>query len=65
MVRRGARFHTDQARCKLLEEHDHLAATQLPRDDNLALLVDPVNLEDILGDIQTDRANLHVDDPLM
>jgi len=26
--------------------------------------VDAVNLKDVLGDIETDRANLHVDGPL-
>jgi hypothetical protein len=52
MVRRVARFHTNQARCKGPEERDHLPATRLPRNDNLALFVDPVNLEDILVDVE-------------
>ena len=50
---------------KRLEERDHLAAPQLLPDDYLLVRVDAVNLEDVLGEIQTDRANLHVDGPLI
>jgi hypothetical protein len=39
----------------------HLAAPELFPDDDLFGRVDPVNLEHVLGDIQTDRGNLHVD----
>jgi len=35
----------------------------LPRDDSLSLLIDAVHLEHVLGEIQTDYANLLMDDP--
>jgi hypothetical protein len=37
---------------------------QLPGNDDLPVLVDAVDLKDILGEINADGANLHVDDPL-
>jgi hypothetical protein len=43
------------------EKLHHLAATKLPPDNDLLGRVDTVNLEHVLGDIQTDRGNLHVD----
>ena len=43
----------------------NLPAPQLLPDHNLLVGVDAVNLENVLGQIQTDRANLHVDGPLM
>src|SRR6266516_1741450 len=36
------------------------ASTWLPNDDFLGR-IDPVNLKHVLGDIQTDRGNLHLD----
>jgi hypothetical protein len=42
-----------------------LAAPQLFPDHHLLVGVDAVYLKDVLGKIQTDRANLHVDGPLM
>ena len=64
MVRCGAGFHADQAGRHLLEKADQLPAAELPRDHRLSRSVDAMHLEHVLGDIQTDRANLHVDDPL-
>src|SRR5450759_3269159 len=58
---RGAGFHADKARRQSFEELYHLAAAKLLPDDNLLGRVDAVNLEYVLGDIQTDRGNLHVD----
>jgi hypothetical protein len=46
------------------EEPYNLAATKLPSDDDLLGRVNAVNLEHVLGDIQTDRGNLHVDGSL-
>jgi hypothetical protein len=43
------------------EERQYLATPELLPDDDLLGRVDPVNLEHVLGDIQTDRGNLHVD----
>ena len=64
VMRRSARFHAYKTRRQPLEERLHLAAPQLLLDDHLLAGVDAVNLEDVLGEIQTDRANLHVDGPL-
>jgi len=61
MMRRGAGFHADKARRQGLEELYQLAAAELLSDDDLLGRVDAVNLEYVLGDIQTDRGNLHVD----
>src|SRR5262245_20815980 len=54
-MRCGTRFHTHQARRQGLEERDHLVAPQLLLDDHLLVCVDAMNLEDILGKIQTNR----------
>jgi hypothetical protein len=42
-----------------------VAAPKLLPDDDLLGRVDPVKLEHVLGDIQTDGGNLHVDRSLM
>jgi hypothetical protein len=47
------------------EERQHLTSPQLLPNNDLLVGVDPVNLEHIFGDIQTDRGNLHVDSSLM
>jgi hypothetical protein len=62
---RGASLHADKARRQRFEERQHLAAPELLPNEDLLAAVDPVNLEHVLGDIQTDRANLHVDGSLM
>ena len=62
---RGAGLHADQARRQRFEELQHLAPSELLPDDDLLGRVDAVNLEHVLGDIQTDRGNLHVDGSLM
>jgi hypothetical protein len=41
------------------------AAPQLLTNDDLFSRVDAMDLEHVLGDIQTDRGNLHVDGSLM
>jgi hypothetical protein len=61
----GARFHADKARRQRLEELQHLAALKLLPNDDLLGRVDSVNLEHVLGDIQTDGGNLHVNRSLM
>ena len=65
MMRRRARFHADQARRQLLEQRQHLRAPQLLGEHHLAGRVDAMHLEHVLGEINPDRANLHVDGPLM
>jgi hypothetical protein len=54
-------FHTDQAWRHRFEKSYHLTAAKLLPDDDLLGRVDAVNLKNVLGDIQTDRGNLHVD----
>src|SRR6476646_8169157 len=61
MVRRGTGLHADQAWRQSLEERRNLAAAKLLSDDDLLGRVNAVNLKHVLGDIQTDRGNLHVD----
>src|SRR5450759_2269532 len=58
---RGAGFHADKTRRQSLEELYQLAAAKLLSDGDLLSRVDAVNLEHVLGDIQTDRGYLHVD----
>src|ERR1022692_4543376 len=58
---RGAGFHADKAWRQSLEELYQLAAAKLLSDGDLLSRVDAVNLEHVLGDIQTDRGNMHVD----
>src|SRR4029450_9291818 len=60
MVRRGTGLHADQARRQSFEERYNLAAAKLLSDDDFLGRVNDVNLEHVLGDIQTDRGNLHV-----
>jgi hypothetical protein len=65
MVRCGTGLHANQARRKSFEERHNLAAAKLLSDDDLLGRVNAVNLKHVLGDIQTDRGNLHVDGSLM
>jgi hypothetical protein len=64
-IDRQAHIHADQARRQRLEELQHLAAPQLLANDNFLASVDPVHLDHFLGDIQSDRCNLHVNRSLM
>jgi hypothetical protein len=43
------------------EEFHHLATANLLPDDDLLGRIDAMDLKHVLGDIQTDRGNLHVD----
>jgi hypothetical protein len=51
MVRRGASLDANQAWWQLLEEHQDRAPLQLAADDYLPGAINPVNLEDRLGDV--------------
>jgi len=64
MMGGSAGFHADEASRNLAKEVDDLLATQLTGDDDLAGAIHAVHLEYILGEINADDANLHVDDPL-
>jgi hypothetical protein len=48
---------------KRLAELQHLAAPKLLPNDDLLGRINPVNLKYVLGDIQTDRGDLHVTAP--
>src|SRR6202521_2663795 len=61
IMRRGTGLHADQAWRRSREKRNHLAAPQLLPHNHLLLGVDPVDLKYVLGDIQTDRGNLHLD----
>ncbi len=51
-------------RGNLAKEVQDLLASQLTGDDNLARTIHAVNLEYVLGEINADGVNMHVDDPL-
>ena len=60
MVRRGAGFDADQAWRQLLEEGQHIPPLELATENDIALRIDAVNLENRLGDVETDgRDRLH------
>ena len=60
MVRRGASLNADQAWRQLLEERQDVTTLQLTADDHLAGSINAVDLEDRLGDVETDcRDRLH------
>src|SRR5580704_9280873 len=65
VVRGGTGLHADKARRQSLEKRNHLAAPELLPDDHLLVRIDAVDLKHVLGDIQTDCGNLHVDGSLM
>ena len=67
VLRRGARLHADEARRQLAEKLKHLAASKrlLFLENRLAESINAMHLENGLGEIDPDRANLHVDGPLM
>src|SRR6516164_9300209 len=62
MMSGSAGFHADQARRNFAKEVDDLLAPQLTADDHLARIVHAVDLEHVLGEINADSVNLHVDD---
>src|SRR5271154_4729188 len=59
----SAGLHTDQATGKFAKKLQDLLAPQLAGDDNLARTIHAVNLEYVLGEINANGDNLHVDDP--
>ena len=62
---RGAGFHADKARRQRFEERQNLATPESLPDNGRLVGVDAVDLKHVLGDIQTDCGNLHVDGSLM
>ena len=65
IVRGGTGVHANEAGRQSFEELHHLTATKLFPDYDLLGCIDAVHLEYVLGNIQTDRGNLHVDGSLM
>jgi hypothetical protein len=64
-VRRCAGFNADQGGLQLREERQDFSASQAPLDRDIPNYIDPVNLENVLGDVQTNRRNLfHVRPPM-
>jgi hypothetical protein len=63
MMSGSAGFHTDQASRNLAQEIDDLLASQLTGDDDLAHTIYAMHLEYVLGEINADGTNLHMDDP--
>src|SRR5450830_1673725 len=60
MMRRGTGFDADQARRLLLEERQDVTPLQLSADDDLTFRINAVDLENRLGDVETDcRDRLH------
>src|SRR5262245_32682309 len=51
-------FHTNAARRQIGKELENSPSTKPLADHHRAFRIDAVNLKQILGDIQTDRANL-------
>jgi hypothetical protein len=56
----AAGFHAHQTAGPLRKEIHHLTSPQLSSQYNLASLIDPVNLNYVLCQINTDRRNLHL-----
>src|SRR6202022_1843421 len=65
VVRGGTSLHANEARRQRREKGNHLTAAKLLPDDDLLSRIDAVDLKHVLGDIQTDCGNLHVDGSLM
>ncbi len=57
VVGRSASLDADKAGWQLLEERQNLATPQLSANNYFAVCVHPMNLEDRLGDIETDRCD--------
>jgi hypothetical protein len=63
MMRRRTGLKADQTWLKPPEQRQKLIAPYLPAKDGLPLSIDPMNLENVLGDVEADRGNLHLDGP--
>jgi hypothetical protein len=64
MMSGSAGFHADQASRDPAKKFNDLPASQLSGDDDVARTIHAVHLEYVLGEINADCANPHVDDPL-
>jgi hypothetical protein len=59
MMRRCAGFHADEPWLLSAEERDDFRAPQPTLDDDLSGSIHPVNLEPVLGEIETDCDSVH------
>jgi hypothetical protein len=57
MVRRCAGLNADQGGLQLREERQDFTAPQAPLDRDIPSCINSVNLENVLGDVQTNRRN--------
>src|SRR5262249_4138291 len=57
IMRTAAGLHADQTRRQLGKERQHLLASELARDDDLALRIDAVDLEHLLCKVEPDSGN--------
>jgi hypothetical protein len=64
VMRGGTGLHANEARRQSREKLHYLTAAKLFPNDDLLSRIDPVDLEHVLGDIQPDSGNLHVDGSL-
>ena len=60
-----AGLDTDESSGQPCKEHDDFRSAKSPAEHAPSIDIGSVHLEDVLGDIDPDRANLHVDGPLM
>jgi hypothetical protein len=58
-VSSGTRLHANQAGRQAAEETYELTSAELTADENLSILIDAVDLEDVLGEIETDCGEMH------
>ncbi len=64
VMRRATGFHPDQAWRHALEERQNLAPAQLPTDQDLSIRGNPMDLENVLDQVQTDRHDVVHQRPL-
>jgi hypothetical protein len=57
VVRRAAGFHADPTCWQRGEEGEKVAAPNFPRDDNLALAINGVDEEHMLGQVEANRGD--------
>src|SRR5262245_3570675 len=57
VMRTAACLHADETRCQLGEERQHLLASELAGDDDIALGIDAVDLEHLLCKVDPDGGN--------
>ncbi len=65
MVSSGTGLQADEAGRQVLKKPYYLATPQLLAHNDRLVAIYGVNLEHVLGDILTDRGNLHLDGSLV